>query len=680
MDPVLGSDRTQKLQREREREISTVSAKKRRETPLMATTAVLDVDGFDEERSLDMLPAALLETIMTKLDVASLCSLASTCKTLKSCVSRVLTFTPNFHLFNVSLSMETVRPLLFPNQQLSSLKLDCGRLGNSAIDVLARPSLREISLHNCRDFSGDLISEIGRKCKDLRLLCLGSVAEKVGRTVTRGALEDLLNGCSHLEVLALMFDLSLYLRPDDGRIFGLASDKLTHLELGHISSRMMTQLLTSTGQDSVRALRNVQQLRLSVDCITDAVVKAISNSLTSLIDLDLRDAPLEDPRQLSDLTDFGLQEINRNGKLKRLSLIRSQEFHSAYFRRVSDQGMLFLAGKCLGMESICLGGFCRVTDAGFKTILHSCASLSKFSVYHGPKLTDLVFHDVLATALSLSHVSLRRCHLLTDHAVQKLVWNLKLENLDLRGCRNIRDEALQAISHLRKLKVLLLDGTDVSDTGLSYLREGVWDSLVSLSVRGCRNLTDKFMTTLFDGPSKLALRELDVSNLPNLTDAAVFALAKSGAPITKLQLRECRLIGDPSVMALASTRVYEDECPGSSLGLLDLYDCGGITQLSFKWLKKPFFPRLKWLGITGSVNRDIVDALARRRPHLKVSCRGEELGIDGEDDWDSADIQQHMEAEEDELEQWILGDEGDVEMEDAEEESDDEGSEEEEED
>ncbi|CAF2038221.1 hypothetical protein YC2023_105894 [Brassica napus] len=646
----------------------------------MATTVVLDADGFDEERSLDMLPAALLETIMTKLDVASLCSLASTCKTLKSCVSRVLTFTPNFHLFNVSLSMETVRPLLFPNQQLSSLKLDCGRLGNSAIDVLARPSLREISLQNCRDFSGDLISEIGKKCKDLRLLCLGSVAEKVGRTVSRGALEDLLNGCSHLEVLALMFDLSLYLRPDDGRIFGLASDKLTHLELGHISSRMMTQLLTSTGQDSGgRALQNVQQLRLSVDCITDAVVKAISNSLSSLIDLDLRDAPLEDPRQLSDLTDFGLQEINQNGKLKRLSLIRSQEFHSAYFRRVSDQGMLFLAGKCLGMESICLGGFCRVTDAGFKTILHSCASLSKFSVYHGPKLTDLVFHDVLATALSLSHVSLRRCHLLTDHAVRNLAWNLKLESLDLRGCRNIRDEALQAISHLRKLKVLLLDGTDVSDIGLSYLREGVWDSLVSLSVRGCRNLTDKFMTTLFDGSSKLALRELDVSNLPNLTDAAVFALAKSGAPITKLQLRECRLIGDPSVMALASTRVYEDECPGSSLCLLDLYDCGGITQLSFKWLKKPFFPRLKWLGITGSVNRDIVDALARRRPHLKVSCRGEELGIDREDDWDSADIQQHMEAEEDELEQWILGDEGDVEMEDAEDESDDEGSEEEEE-
>uniref|UniRef100_A0A1J3HV28 F-box/LRR-repeat protein 10 n=1 Tax=Noccaea caerulescens TaxID=107243 RepID=A0A1J3HV28_NOCCA len=648
----------------------------------MSTTNIVcdggDVDGCDGERSLDLLPAALLETIMTKLDVASLCSLASTCKTLRSCVTRVLTFTPNFHVFNVSLSMETVRPLLFPNQKLSSLKLDCGRLGNSAIDILVRPSLREISLQNCRDFSGDLISEIGRKCKDLRLLCLGSVAEKVGRTINRCALEDLLNGCSHLEVLALMFDLSLYLRPSDGRIFGLVSDKLTHLELGHISSRMMTQLLISTEtsrQDSNKpvtstVLQNVQQLRLSVDCINDAVVKAISKSLTSLIDLDLRDAPIEDPRQVSDLTDSGLQEINQNGKLKHLSLIRSQEFHPTYFRRVSDQGMLFLADKCLGIKSICLGGFCRVTDAGFKTVLHSCANLSKFSVYHGYKLTDLVFHDILATTLSLSHVSLRLCHLLTDHAVQKLASNLDLENLDLRGCRNLRDEALKAISHLPKLKVLLLDGTDISDTGLSYLKEGVWGSLVSLSVRGCRNLTDKFMITLFDGSSKLALRELDLSNLHNLTDAAIFALAKSGAPITKLQLRECRLIGDSSVMALASTRVYEDECPGSSLCLLDLYDCGGITQLSFKWLKKPFFPRLKWLGITGSVNRDIVDALARRRPHLQVSCRGEELGNDGEDDWDSADIHQHTEAQEDELEQWILGDEGDVEMEDAEDESD----------
>ena len=74
-------------------------------------------------------------------------------------------------------------------------------------------------------------------------------------------------------------------------------------------------------------------------------------------------------------------------------------------------------------------------------------------------------------------------------------------------------------------------------------------------------------------------------------------------------MRQCQLVGDDaSVMALASMRVDEHRC---SLQLLDPYNCGGITQLSFQWLKKPYFPRLRCLGVTGSVSRDTVDALAR---------------------------------------------------------------------
>ncbi|CAA2974706.1 Hypothetical predicted protein [Olea europaea subsp. europaea] len=72
----------------------------------------------------------------------------------------------------------------------------------------------------------------------------------------------------------------------------------------------------------------------------------------------------------------------------------------------------------------------------------------------------------------------------------------------------------------------------------------------------------------------------------------------------------------------------------SNLRLLDLYNCGGITQLAFQWFKKPYFPRLRWLGATGFVNRDLVDALARSRPFLHVVYRGEELGIDQWDDMD----------------------------------------------
>lgn len=55
------------------------------------------------------------------------------------------------------------------NRCMTSLKVDCGRLNDSAIPTLLRGSLRELSLLNCSDFTGKLLSQIGHLCKDLRL-------------------------------------------------------------------------------------------------------------------------------------------------------------------------------------------------------------------------------------------------------------------------------------------------------------------------------------------------------------------------------------------------------------------------------------------------------------------------------------------------------------------------------
>jgi hypothetical protein len=247
-------------------------------------------------------------------------------------------------------------------------------------------------------------------------------------------------------------------------------------------------------------------------------------------------------------------------------------------------------------------------------------------------------------------VSLRWCNLLTNHAIKNLVSNTRLKILDLRDCKHLGDGALRSISTLPELKILLLDGSDISDFGLSYLR-GVINSLVSLSVRGCKRLTDKCISALFEGSSKLELQQLDLSNLPNLSDNGVLTLAKCRVPISELRMRQCPLIGDASVMALASMQVDEDRWHGCRLRLLDLYNCGGITQLSFWWLKKPYFPRLRWLGVTGSVSRDTVDALARNRPFLHVAWHAEELGSN---QWDNSHgLYMHDYDEVDELEQLL---------------------------
>ncbi|KAL8115793.1 hypothetical protein AgCh_022337 [Apium graveolens] len=487
-------------------------------------------------------------------------------------------------------------------------------------------------------------------------------------------LEQLLTGCTQLETLSLMFDVSIFLRPNFARVWPLASAKITCLEIGYISSAMVTELLSpilgpqhSPSRMQFSILPNIQKLWLAVDYITDTMIGTISKSLISLTHLDLRDAPIIEPSLTIDLTDSGLLLINPHGKLKHLSLIRSQEFVATDFKRVNDLGILLMADRCASMESICLGGFCRVTDTGFKTILHSCSSLYKFKVTYGSQLTDLVFHDIDATSLALTHVSLRWCNLLTNLSFIRLASNRNLSVLDLRDCRNLGDSSLQAIGTLSKLKTLLLDGSDISCVGLSYLKENVMSSIVSLSVRGCKRLTDKCISILFDEYSSRELRELDLSNLPNLSDAIVLLLAKSRVQLVELRMRQCPLIGDTSVMALASMQADDDSCRGSSLQLLDLFNCGGITPISFRWLKKPYFPRLRWLGVTGIVNRDLVDALARSRPFLHVCFCGEELGTN---QWDNSDdMYMHDYEEVDELEQWLLdgdNENADEDMEDAE--------------
>lgn len=455
-----------------------------------------------------------------------------------------------------------------------------------------------------------------------------------------------------------MFDVSVFLRHNFARVWILASEKLISLEIGYISSVMVTELLSPTAglhqsanQIEPSILPNVQKLCISVDYITDTMINTISRYLTSLTYLDLRDSPIMEPRMAFDLTNSGLQQINARGRLKHLSLVRSHEMAPTYFKRVNDLGILLMADKSSAMESICLGGFCQVTDSGYKTILHSCSKLYKLKVFHGTHLTDLVFHDIRATSLSLKHVNLRWCNLITNLAVTCLTTNKDLCVLDMRDCRNLGDESLRAINELPKLKTLMLDGCNISDVGISHLSRGVMNSLISLSVRGCKKLTDRCVSYLFDGNSNQELRELDLSNLPNLSDTAVLILAKSRLPISQLRMRQCPLIGDTSVMALASMQVDENVWRGSTLKLLDLYNCGGITQLAFRWLKKPYFPRLRLLGVTGSVNRDLVDALARSRPYLTISCRGEELGADQWDDLDDAYLQDNEEV--DELEQWL---------------------------
>ncbi|KAL5217013.1 hypothetical protein ABZP36_017697 [Zizania latifolia] len=604
------------------------------------------------------LPAAVVATILSHLDVRSLLATSAVCRCFRSCASHALTFLPSFHLLEVALTHELLRPLLSPNPSLRSLRLDCSRLEDAAIGCLARTGLNELTLLNCDNISGRLLRELGSTCQDLRVLSLHSLAERRGLPISFSDLQELLNGCSQLESLRLALDFSMFDDPNFSHVWASASEALTSLEIGYIPMIMLLELLTVTmeSQQSMDHVKtpvffpSLQKLCLSVDFITDHLIGSISTALPSLTHLDLQDAPIIEPTTSSDLTNAGLQKINPNGKLKHISLMRSQEFLFTSFRRVNDLGILLMAEKCSNLESVCLGGFSRVTDTGFRAIIHSCSGLHKLRVSHGSQLTDLVFHDIIATSLCLTHVSLRWCNLLTDVGIERLSFNKDLNILDLRECRSLGDEAVRSLSCLPKLQILLLDGTDISDQALKYLGLGTCP-LASLSLRGCRKLTNDCIPLLFAGSVKHNLQVLDLSRIPSITDDGIMLLARSRTPLIELRMRENPKIGDTAVMALASMLV-DGGTHGSSLRLLDLYDCGRITPLAIRWFKKPYFPRLRWLGVTGSLNRVMVDALVRSRPFLHMASRGEELGTLH---WETfSDWYRHNDDDFDELEQWLL--------------------------
>ncbi|XP_078446238.1 F-box/RNI-like superfamily protein [Wolffia australiana] len=565
------------------------------------------------------LPAALMATVLLKLDVPSLCAIAATCRFLRDCAAQALFFLPSFHLLEVSPPLDLLRHLLPPNPYLRSLKLDCRRLDDSAIVELSRPSLEELTLFNCFGLSGRLLVELARRCRYLRSLAVSSLAEKKGRCFTLSELQEMLLGCPLLESLSLAVDMSQFSSQDFTKIW-------TTTPLGRLSALEISYIPSATARDLLgcAALHSLQKLALSVNSVSDAIVAAISNSLVSLTHLDLQDAPMAEPSAATDLTNSGLLQSNKRGKLKHLSLVRSHEHLFAYFKGVNDLGFLLLADVSPNLESIRLGGFCRVTDTGFRAILHSCPKLCKLKVSHGSQLTDLLFHDMAATSLCLTHVSLRRCNLITDMAVASLATNKDLTVLDLRDSRHVGDQAIKAIADLPKLQVLLLDGTDISDWGLARLGSRS-RSLISVSARGCRRISDGGIPRLLRRSMLETLQAVDLSRSGSLSDEGILLLARSGAAITELRLRECTQIGDVAVMALASMRMA-GEWLGSTLRLLDLYECRAVTAMAFRWFKKPYFPRLRWLGLTMGSNWELVEDLVRSRPLLNVACSGKELG------------------------------------------------------
>lgn len=372
----------------------------------------------------------------------------------------------------------------------------------------------------------------------------------------------------------------------------------------------------------------LQRLSLVLDAISDELIMAISRNLPTLVELDLEDRPVKQPLPNHDLTNTGLQYLASFHHLMGLSLIRSRHNQQVSFKRVNDMGMFLLSEVCKGLESVRLCGFSKVSDAGYASILHSCLKLKRFEARNAFFLSDLAFLDVTEFQCSLVEVKLLSCSLITSETVKQLTRSRVLEVLDLCGCRSIADSCLGSISSLRSLSMLNLAGADITDYGLSVLAQGI-PSITHLCLRHCERVTDEGISFLFHGGGTIrkTLSALDLGHMPRISDKAIFTIAMAGTEIIELCLRHCS-VTDVSLDCLAMRKTFRDEC--KLLRRLDLLNCTGLSVNSLRFLKRPSFPGLHWLGIGGtplvSKGYPTLSKIHNQRPWLTICLEGCEMG------------------------------------------------------
>ncbi|KAG2584791.1 F-box protein At-B-like isoform X2 [Panicum virgatum] len=564
-----------------------------------------EASGSSEGEGLvERLPEALLVEVLGRLEVDDACSAAASCRALHGAAAAAISSITTIDLSAFAPSNAILSRILEGNGEVRSLTVNCSLLDDSSASVIAKGSLRELSLLKC-SFTLSFFMAIGERCRDLRSLKLEvAVAPEVLYSRYSGfstCLAPIYAGCIYLE----------------SNLKELLLQPVSHSRAKTVFPRITS--LTKHVTDSL------ESLSLVLDTMTDELVMLITSNVHNLVELCLEDEPVTQPNLPEDLTNVGLQALGLCHNLRHLSLTRRY----CDFRRVNDFGILMLAEGCKQLRAIRLSGFSKVSDAGYAALLHSGKDLKKFEVSNGLCLSDLACLDLDKAAPNITEVRLLNCALLTSDTAISLAPCTNLKVLDLSGCKSIADSGLVSISQLPKLTLLDLAGADITDAGLSALGNGRC-LISSLCLRGCRRIGSNGIASLLCGTGTInkTLVSLDIGNVPRISCRAVTVIAKNCEQINSLCLRNCLLITDSSLEVLGSMSRDSSKC---SLRMLDLAYCSKLSRNFLRLFEPPLFRGLRWLGIGKNVVQrrgcsPTVAELLERKPGLTICGNACDMG------------------------------------------------------
>lgn len=143
--------------------------------------------------------------------------------------------------------------------------------------------------------------------------------------------------------------------------------------------------------------------------------------------------------------------------------------------------------------------------------MRDCLTLTRWlAAAQWPKLTSLSLANTKTSLVDLKIIA------------GTPSWVNSLTFLDLSLCYQVNDGGVKVLTTLRKLRVLVLSLTSITDAALHDARNFL--SLRDLRVGGVKRLTDEGVRKI---PSLLPLlTRLDISNLPNVSPATIALVRK----------------------------------------------------------------------------------------------------------------------------------------------------------
>ncbi|XP_051469925.1 dynein regulatory complex subunit 6 isoform X1 [Apus apus] len=321
---------------------------------------------------------------------------------------------------------------------------------------------------------------------------------------------------------------------------------------------------------SISECKNLQDLNLS-ECqgLTDESMRLISEGCRALICLNL---------SYTDIT---------NGTLRLLSSCfpNLQYLSLAHCKKFTDKGLLYLgSGRgCHKLIYLDISGCTQISVDGFRNIAEACSGIKDLLMNKMPTLTDLCIQVLVPKCQQIMSVVFLDSPHLSDTSFEALA-QCKLVKVSIEGNNQITDLSLKFISkccpYMRHIH--MANCQTITDAGLEMI--SALEHILVLNVADCTRISDEGVTLFVQGSSGAKLRELNLANCINVTDASVMEIAQRCHALTYLSLRYCENVTDAGIEALVDmSSLISIDISGTSIsdtGLRALGCHGKIKELS----------------------------------------------------------------------------------------------------